>query len=100
MQLKLPPFQESVSCGLVDFCVLHRGGRDGDALVEEAQAAGSAGASRHGRAGLRAVADRREHWLENVKLVKANRDGEIPGVDCKRRVQSEGEAVLKTRSRR
>ena len=21
-----------------------------------------------------------EHWLENVKLVKANRDGEIPGV--------------------
>ena len=22
-----------------------------------------------------------EHWLENVKLVKANRDGEIPGVD-------------------
>ena len=41
-----------------------------------------------------------EHWLENVKLVKANRDGEIPGVDCKRRVQSEGEAALKTRSRR
>ena len=30
-----------------------------------------------------------EHWVENVKLVKAHRDGEIPGVDFKRRVQSD-----------
>ena len=36
-----------------------------------------------------------EHWLENAKLVKANRDGEIPGVDFKR-----GSDACKARARR
>ena len=40
-----------------------------------------------------------EHWVENVKLVKDSRHSEIPGVDFKRRVQSEGEAALKCRSK-
>ena len=62
----------------MDFCVLHRGGRDGETHSSKKHKLLGAPAPIDTGAPVFARLPTDEHWLENVKLVKAHRDGEIP----------------------